>query len=117
MISNNDGNIGIGFAVTAQTVTKFMNGALKNGDLMPPPSAADAGGYGGGYGSDGYGSDGYGADGTKTAAKTEGLSGEVKAANPAGLPGWDKPKAVFKRFLPRPHLLKKGDGFGRGNFF
>ena len=46
IISNNGGNIGIGFAITANTVRSFLAGELKNGDLMPPPEEQQEGGDG-----------------------------------------------------------------------
>jgi S1-C subfamily serine protease len=48
IVSSNGGNIGIGFAITASTVDKFLKGDLKNGELMPPaPEVSGGGGYGG----------------------------------------------------------------------
>ena len=47
-IGGNGGNIGIGFAITASTVDRFLKGDLKNGELMPPaPEVSGGGGYGG----------------------------------------------------------------------
>eukprot|EP01052_Picozoa_sp_SAG31_P049484 SAG31_NODE_10861_length_1089_cov_1.620202_1_plen_150_part_00 len=85
MISNNDGNIGIGFAITADTVRKLLADQLKNGDLPPPPSL--------GGGGDGYGSS----------------SGLVLRAPQVGKEQEPSDTATFRRFVPRTGLLTKGD--------
>ena len=124
MISNNDGNIGIGFAITAETVRKFMANQLQNGNLLPPPPPAAPSG-------EGYGGGGYGHAGTKTAAadstatvrspdnlqpQTTGtaltpLGGIIVAPAPRKEAGVLQPTATFRRFVPRSGLLAKGDGF------